>query len=114
MILTRTGADGSDSIFIEGEAPARQAACLVPRQYRKQPDWWVIDIVAIEAPSSIPQRFRLSIQADGLWGTEGIEVKGPTSSLRIPRRRIHWTDRFRIGGSKAVPPSGGKSLLEDD
>lgn len=76
--------DSSATIFVEGEAPAGIAACLMPRRYRKQPDWWVIEVVGLEAPTDEAQTFRLSCSTEGLWGTEGIEVLGPESSVRIP------------------------------
>ena len=77
-----------------GEAPAGLAVCLVPRRYRKQPDWWVIDVVGVEAPGGEAVRFRLSCPADGLWGTEGIEIEGLSASIRIPRHRAPGTSRF--------------------
>ncbi len=75
----------SGAIFVEGETGAGVVACLMPRRYRKQPEWWVIDVAALDAPTDIAQRFRLSCVAEGIWGTRGIEVVGPNSALRIPR-----------------------------
>jgi hypothetical protein len=77
--------DSSETIFVEGEAPAGQAACLMPRRYRKQPDWWVVELVGVEAPTHEPQTFRLVCSSEGLWGTEGIEILAPDGSLRLER-----------------------------
>ena len=79
------GDASSGTIIVEGDAGAGVAACLVPRRYRKQPVWWVIDVAALEAPTETAHQFRLSCAAEGLWGTEGIEVVGPSSVLRIPK-----------------------------
>ena len=79
--------DSTATIFVEGEAAAGQAACLMPRRYRKQPEWWVVELVALDAPTDAPQKFRLSCSADGMWGTEGIEIVGPASAIRIDRAK---------------------------
>ena len=79
--------DSSDSIFVEGEVAAGQAACLMPRRYRKQPEWWVIDVVGVDAPTEDAQGFRLTCSVESLWGTEGIEICGPDADagVRIAR-----------------------------
>ena len=87
ITVDNAAVDDSDQLTVEGELPAGLAVCLVPRRYRKRPEWWMVEVVGIDAPSSDAQQFRLSCSADGLWGTEGIEVSDTTSSLRIPRRR---------------------------
>lgn len=75
----------TDEIVVEGEAPAGVAACLMPRRYRKQPEWWVVEVAGIEAPTEQAQQFRLACSASGIWGSEGIEVQGAGDSVKIPR-----------------------------
>jgi hypothetical protein len=94
--------DSSACIFVEGEAPPGLAACLMPRRYRKKPDWWVIDVASVDAPTQQRQSFRLSCSTEGLWGHEGIEVVGPRSSVRIPKRRAEL----------AAPASGPKAMSD--
>lgn len=94
--------DSSAAIYVEGEVPAGQAVCLMPRRYRKQPDWWVIEVVGLDAPTEDAQQFRLSCPVDGLWGTEGIEIVGPASSVRIPRHQAKkLTSKARVVRSSA-------------
>lgn len=77
----------SDAIYVEGEVGAGKAVYLKPRRYRRQPDWWVVEVVTVDAPTEQPQGFRLSCATEGMWGTEGIEVLEPESATtrRIDR-----------------------------
>lgn len=59
----------------------------MPRRYRTQPDWWVVEVATVDAPTEQAQGFRLSCPTEGMWGTEGIEIVSPdaSTSQRIPR-----------------------------
>ena len=114
--------DSSATIHVEGQVSAGRAACLMPRRYRKKPEWWVIEVAAVEAPTEDVQQFRLSCAVDGMWGTEGIEIVGPSSSVRIPRseprklgsktRKLSSeshklnSDARRVSSSADVEPNG--------
>lgn len=75
----------TDQIIVEGEAPAGIAACLMPRRYRKQPEWWVVEVAGIDAPTEVAQGFRLTCSAAGIWGSAGIEVHGAGTSSQLAR-----------------------------
>lgn len=100
--------DSSATIHVEGQVSAGRAACLMPRRYRRQPDWWVIEVATVEAPTDDVQQFRLSCSVEGMWGTEGIEVVGPGSSVRIPRTEPRKLgSKTRKLGSKTRKLSSG-------
>jgi len=108
----------SDTIYVEGRVGAGKAACLRPRRYRKQPDWWVVEVIAVDAPTEQAQGFRLSCATEGMWGTEGIEVVEPesTTSQRIPRPAPADPERATATAAEpaAEPPrklGGGTRIL---
>lgn len=114
--------DSSDRIFVEGEVTAGKAACLMPRRYRKQPDWWVVEVVAVDAPTEQAQGFRLTCPTDGLWGTQGIEVVDQAAvSRRIPRpastptvEPVESTNAADPGHNAPAGKLGGRILRSGD
>jgi heat shock protein HslJ len=74
-------------LTVSGVVPnSRYQVHLEPVTYVRQPEYWLIQVVACAAGDvggDVQTPFKVSLDLTGLLGTQGIEVTGPTTRQRI-------------------------------
>ncbi len=79
--------DDAGCLVVRGVVPPGAAVRLAPRRYKSPPPFAGVEVISVSAPGAAGdgQRFELSLDLVGCWGSSGVEVMGASTSAQFAR-----------------------------